>query len=137
MIVEAPSILFILDDHDVRTMDASRPRHFFDRLGSNKELAFECQGKIEFSFSGYDRDPRELFEIGEVREYVALLDAALPEHFFFVRTERPAQTLHTFLLCLSEVSWEDGRLVMSLGRFPLTQTEWLSSSRDTTPRSTR
>ena len=116
MIVEAPSILFILDDHDVRTMDASRPRHFFDRLGSNKELAFECQGKIEFSFSGYDRDPRELFEIGEVREYVALLDAALPELFFFVRTERPAQTLHTFLLCLSEVSWEDGRSTRDVTR---------------------
>lgn len=109
MIVEAPAILFILDDCDVRTMDASRPRAFFDRLRSTKELAFECQGKIELAFSGYDGDPRELFEIGEVRKYVTLLDAVLPELFFFVRTERPAQTILTFLLCLSEVKWEDGR----------------------------
>ncbi|MEK6321222.1 MAG: DUF4365 and DUF1817 domain-containing protein [Acidobacteriota bacterium] len=109
MIAEAPSILFTLDDVDVRTMDTSSPREFFDRLRSTKELAFECQGKIEFSFSGYDLDPRELFEIGEVRAYVALLDAALPELFFFVRTEVPAQTLRTFVFCLSEVSWEDGR----------------------------
>jgi hypothetical protein len=109
MIVEAPAILFILDDHEVKTMDVSRPREFFDHLESTKELAFECQGKIEIAFSGYDRDPRELFEIAEVRKYVALLDAALPELFFFARSERPAQTLHMFLLCLSEVSWEDGR----------------------------
>lgn len=74
-----------------------------------EELMMHCQGKIDISVSGYATDPRELFEIEEVREYIALLDEALPELFFFARTEEPATTLMFFLFSLAGVSWEDER----------------------------
>lgn len=109
IISESSSILYVLDEHDVKNLEVAMPRAFFDRLRCSKELAHECQGKVEISFSGYDEDPRELFEIEEVRAYVAVLDRALPELFFFVRTERPTYTLMTFALCQTEVEWVDGR----------------------------
>ena len=64
-------------------MDASRAKDFRSRICSTKELTLHCQRKINISFDGYDDDPRELFEIDEVKQYVALLDEALPELFFF------------------------------------------------------
>lgn len=109
LMLESSTILYVLDKYDVRTRDVLTPRVFFNRLRATKELAYECQGKVEISFSGYDDDPRELYEIDEVRRYISLLDAALPDLFFFARTERPTFTLTTFALCQTNVSFENGR----------------------------
>ena len=49
-----------------------------------------------------------------------------PELFFFVRTERPAQTLRTFVFCLCEVAWEDGRSTRDVTRKVSFDTERLS-----------
>ena len=81
-----------------------------------KELAYECKGKLEICLFGYDDDPRELFEIEEVRQYVALLDEALPELFFFVPTGKPASTLRLFIFCLMPVSWEGDRSTRDVTR---------------------
>ncbi len=109
LIVESSYIHFIIDRAEIKDSDVSRPRAFFDRLRTTRELAHQCQGKVEISFYGYEDDPRELFEIDEVRNYIPLLDAALPELFFFARTEAPTYTLMTFALCQARVSWPDGR----------------------------
>ncbi|MDD5559981.1 DUF4365 and DUF1817 domain-containing protein [Candidatus Methylomirabilis sp.] len=127
MIVESGHVLFVFDDKDVLSMDTSRPRAFFDRLRSTKELAYECQGKIEFSISGYDNDPRELFEIPEVRRYMAALEAALPELLFFVRTEQPTATLRLFALCLTTVSWEGERSTRTVTRRVIFETEMVGT----------
>jgi hypothetical protein len=68
-----------------------------------------CQGKISFSFNGYDDDPRECFEVEEMRRFVALLDEAVPELFFFAQAEEPAHTLKLFLFCLGGIEWESER----------------------------
>lgn len=106
---ESSTILYILDEHDVQDMDILRPRAFFDRIRSTKELAYACRGKLEICFSGYDDDTRELYEINEVRKYVSLLDAVLPELLFFIRTVQPSHSLTTFALCQTNVAFLDGR----------------------------
>jgi hypothetical protein len=116
LMVESSYIHFIIDRQEVNAVDTTRPRAFFDRLRVTKELAYQCQGKVEISFHGYDNDPRELFEIEELRRYVAVLDAALPELFFFVRTEAPTHTLKTLALCHTNVSWPDGHSTRSITR---------------------
>ncbi len=107
------SFLFMIEREEVETGDISRVEEFRTRITSTKELAFHCQGKVEFSFSGYDDDPRELYEIEEVKRYVALLDAAFAELFFFVRTVEPMVTLKLFIFCLfgvvSKVSGPTGK----------------------------
>lgn len=98
-------IIVNIEIDDVRAMDTSFPRVFFDNLRATKELAYGCQGKIEILFWGYEDDPRELFEIDEVRQYVGRLDAVLPELFFFARADDDAVTLRLFMHCLMAVGW--------------------------------
>ena len=61
------AIIFMIDRDSVENSDLSTVMHFVQRLTSSKDFALHCQGKIQFGFAGYDDDPRELFEIDEVR----------------------------------------------------------------------
>jgi hypothetical protein len=112
MLVGFQQVLFLIDRLQVEQMDLSAIRHFIQRLRSSKELALHCKGKISIGFNGYDNDPRELFEINEVRRYLAVLDREFDELFFFVSTEEPAMTLRMFLFCLMGVSWIGKRSTM-------------------------
>ncbi|MEO5955924.1 MAG: DUF4365 and DUF1817 domain-containing protein [Nitrospiraceae bacterium] len=116
MIVDSSYIHFIIDRSEVKALDIVPPRKFFDRLRITKELAYQCQGKVEISFHGYEDDTRELFEIDEVRKYVPVLCAALPELFFFARTEAPTYVLKTLALCQTRISWPDGRSTREITR---------------------
>jgi len=103
VLAAASVILYTVDESDIKNHDVEKPRAFFDRLRSTKELASQCQSKVEIVFSGYVTDPRALWEIDEVRSYVSKRDHALPELFFFVRWEQPTGTLLTFCLCQTSV----------------------------------
>lgn len=99
----------MIDRESVEKRDLSIVTHFVRRLTSSKEFALHCQGKIQFGFAGYDDDPRELFEIDEVRWYVAVLDHNFNELFFFAPHEEPATTLWLFIFCIAGVCWEGER----------------------------
>lgn len=103
----ASAIAYGLGKEDVESGDVESARALFDRLRVTKELAHACQTKVEFFFADYDDDPRELFEIEEVRRYVARLDEALPELFFFARNEEPTHTLKTFMFCITDAKCVD------------------------------
>lgn len=109
LLFEHDYIMFVIGIDEVKAKDLTRATEFRRRLTSTRELALHCQGKITISFDGYDDDPRELFEIDDVKEYVALLDEAIPELFFFARTQKPATTLMFFLFCLAGCGWEGKR----------------------------
>jgi hypothetical protein len=116
MLFSFEMFLFMIDRGEVEAGDISRIEEFRRRLTSTKELALHCQGKIDLSFSGYDHDPRELYEIDEVRRYILLVDQALPELFFFVRTVEPMTTLKLFLFALFSVgvegAWPDRKVII-------------------------
>ncbi|RZI26808.1 DUF4365 and DUF1817 domain-containing protein [Pseudomonas orientalis] len=103
IIVNHKYFLFIIDRVDVDALDFSNVRGFFDRIRSTREIAEHCQGKIEISFHGYDQDPRELYEVPEVRVFASGLSAALPELLFFVFAGERSHGLKTISLCLTEV----------------------------------
>jgi hypothetical protein len=65
-------------------------------------LAPQAQGKLELLFDGFNDDKRELWQIPEVRRFVARLDAVFPYWFFLadLRTE----TLHLLASCLCRSS---------------------------------
>ncbi|MDD4274940.1 MAG: DUF4365 and DUF1817 domain-containing protein [Desulfobacter postgatei] len=95
--------LCIIGRDQVEAFDVSDVRSFFNRIRSTRELAAHCQGKIELSFHGYDNDPRELYEVPEVRAFVPILSEALPELFFFAYTGDRCQGLKTIAMCLTEI----------------------------------
>lgn len=92
--------LFVFAKEEIDVADTSRVRAFFDRLRTSKELAQACMGTVEFSFSGYTSDSRELFEIPEVCSYMEALSEALSELFFFLRAKpKQSYTLPLFAFC--------------------------------------
>lgn len=88
---------------DVVARKVDLARNLFDSLKRTKKLAREAQGKVVIYFSGYEDDPRELYEIPEVRFFVPLLDFALPELFYFARTEEPGLTITILAACQSPI----------------------------------
>ncbi|WP_137163401.1 DUF4365 and DUF1817 domain-containing protein [Pseudomonas asiatica] len=103
IIVKHNHFLFAIDRVDVESLDFSNVRGFFDRIRSTRELAEHCQGKVEISFHGYDHDPRELYEISEVRVFASKLSAVLPELLFFAYTGDQNRGLRAIAMCLTTV----------------------------------
>src|SRR4030095_4411771 len=56
------------------------------------------RGRVDISFDGYDNDSRELYEIPEVRRYLATLDSKFSYWFYFLSTSN--ETLKMIALCL-------------------------------------
>lgn len=100
LLVESSFNLFIFDRDEVEQYDSTRIRIFFDHLRSTKELAYSCMGTIEFSISGYDQDPRELFEIVEVVNFYKALNKVIPEILFFLRSKGKCYTLPVIAACV-------------------------------------
>lgn len=122
VLAEASYIHLVIDKPEIVEKNTVRPRVLFDRLCATKELALDCQGKVEISFYGYDEDPRELFEIPEVCAYMPILSDALPELFYFVRTLKSPHTLQAIALCQTKVLWRDGRSTAAVTRHVLYDT---------------
>ncbi len=66
------------------TGDVGEPLEFLRRLTAEKATALEYSGRISLVVDGYNEDPRELFEIPEVRAYCQRLDQEWPYWFFFL-----------------------------------------------------
>lgn len=97
----------MIDRESVENRDLSTVMHLVQRLTSSKDFALHCQEKIQFGFAAYDYDPRKLFEIGEVRWYVAVLDHNFNELFFFAPHDESAITLRLFIYCIAGIGWEN------------------------------
>jgi hypothetical protein len=69
-------------------------------LGSDPETALRFQNNVMLSFQGYDLDVRGLFEIEEVRKFVAKLNGKWYSWFFFMTKDIHISPLAVILLCL-------------------------------------
>jgi hypothetical protein len=77
-------IVWVVERAEVQRNDTGRTTAFLKRLISESDLALAHEERIDLTFSGYDDDPRELFEIEEVRTFVRTLDDSFPFWFFFL-----------------------------------------------------
>jgi hypothetical protein len=88
----------------------------------SKGLAPQVQGHLRLAFEGFDNDPRELWEIPEVRLFMERLDAVFPYWFFLA--DLNSATLHLIASCLCRVSevapgftlFDSGDLAQFMGR---------------------
>jgi hypothetical protein len=69
-------------------------------LSSDPETALRYKSNATLSFQGYDQDPRGLFEIEEVREFVEKLNAKWYSWFFFMTKDIRVSPLAVITLCL-------------------------------------
>jgi hypothetical protein len=76
-----------------------------------KENPISYMGKFSFMVSGYDDDPREIYEIDEVRQYFTFLDKTFPYWLFFMNLDFPPQNSPLLLLitCLVDLEIRETR----------------------------
>ncbi len=107
----------MISRESVEAGDLSPALGSLSALVESRESARHFLGRVDLAIDGYDDDPRELFEVPEVRAYLAALDAQFPYWFPFLCLETEALKLVTFSLCdiervasgLVEIDTEDLR----------------------------
>ena len=92
----------VVDRIDVEALDVSRAEKTISGVLADKETIERFRGRVDLAFHGYSNDPRELYEMPEVRRFCAKLDDAFPFWFYFLSTERA--TLGVIACCLCSVA---------------------------------
>jgi hypothetical protein len=77
-------IFLVVSREQIMEMDLQEPLQVLRQLAGNSEKAITACGRVSVVIDGYNADPRELFEIPEVRRYIQELDALWPYWFFFL-----------------------------------------------------
>jgi hypothetical protein len=77
-------IVLMFSRRQVETCDVDEPLGLLRSLAADRRTAIEFWGRISLVIDGYNDDPRELFEIPEVRAYIKCLDLAWPYWFFLL-----------------------------------------------------
>ena len=77
----------------------SRTAAALSRVLTDRSAVQRYQGRVDLSFHGYSDDPRELYEIPEVRRFCEKLDEVFPYWFYFLSTERVILKIVACCLC--------------------------------------
>ena len=91
-----------VDRSAVEALDVSGTALILSRVLADKTAVERYRGRVELTFSGYVNDPRELYEIPEVRRFCSKLDDVFPYWFYFLSTD--GVTLGVIARCLCSVT---------------------------------
>ncbi len=92
-------VILMFSRRQVETCDIDEPLQFLRRLTADRHTALEFCGRISQVIDGYNDDPRELFEILEVRAYIKRLDQEWRYWFFFLSQADESIKLLESCLC--------------------------------------
>jgi len=88
-----------IDRKDIEAKNIGNALEFLTELLCAREIVMSMKDKVEFSVHGYDDDPRELYEIPEVLEFLRQLDEVWPYWMLF---QHPNHSwLQILCICLS------------------------------------
>ena len=93
------SIVLVASRDEVERLDLSGCLQVLDSLIESREKAMRFRDQVVFGLDGYNDDPRELFEIPEVRTFIRELDAKWPYWFFFLSKATDTLKMIMFSLC--------------------------------------
>jgi len=95
----AEPVILMFSRRQVETCDIDEPLELLRSLTADRRTAIEFCGRISLVVDGYNDDPRELFEVPEVRAYIKRLDLAWPYWFFFLSQADESIKLLESCLC--------------------------------------
>jgi len=102
----------VIDREAIEKADFSMVETFIKKF-DNKKLLHDAVGTLNISFYGYDEDPREIFEIPEVQNWVktSMVVRKIP-WFYFLSTEPTSQSIKALTLCFiaEQVKTSDGTI---------------------------
>lgn len=92
---------YAIDRNDVERLHTANVKDFFARISASDKLCRKFQGRVELSVAGYEKDPRELWEIEEVRRFFTFADPEVQHWFFFLDPADDRFGLKVYFLCMS------------------------------------
>lgn len=94
-------VVFVISRQQVEELDLDESLDFLHSLVStaHPDHAWAYKGRLSLVISGYDTDPRELFEIPEVCRYLRALDEQWPFWLFFFN--QVDDSIKLIALCLA------------------------------------
>ena len=105
----------VVDRGDVEKNDITETLQSLWSVFRDRETLRRFQGRVEIGFHGYDADPRELFEIPEIRRFCRKLDQSFPYWFYVLPSDSSISvSLSVMACCLCSVT-KHGPGLISLG----------------------
>jgi hypothetical protein len=98
----ADFVLWEIKRRDVEAMQFDEIDVLFEKLAASPSMIRSKRNTVEVVIGGYDDDPRELWEIPEVRRWFKVADFRVKYWFYFLRTDENASSLETFLNCVCD-----------------------------------
>jgi hypothetical protein len=83
----------------VESCDIAEPLEFLRGLTATPNAALDYCGRISLVVDGYNDDPREIFEVPEVRVFIKSIDQQWPYWFFFLSQADDSIKLLESCLC--------------------------------------
>jgi hypothetical protein len=96
-----PPVIFAIDKFDVERFAIEEPLRALNAMAATAATTRDYAGRVEFMFSGYENDPRELYSIHEVRKFVRALTEKFPYWFHFCT--KSGDSLWVVVQCLLPV----------------------------------
>lgn len=100
MLSEYRRICIFAGKEDIEQMNYQPLIDLISRICSNKLLLFRHKMNIEIGIHGYDSDERELYQIAEVKNWVANVFDNVPGLTYFLVNDENAQFLKLFLFSI-------------------------------------
>ena len=77
------NIVFLVPKDVVEEQDYGFVLNVLDKLIKDKDTIRKNKDKVTIGFGGYDKDPREIYEIHEVRDYIKEITLRFPYWYYF------------------------------------------------------
>lgn len=100
---------------DVEDQDTATTILVLKGFLSTQQRLMNGRQRLVLGFDGYDDDPRDVYDIPAVREFVQAVDRAFPYLFYFADPDYP--TLRVLALCLCRVAKSNGMSAPELDDF--------------------
>jgi hypothetical protein len=94
-------LIFSVPHDDIRSGDTTRVLTPLQGFLENRNAVVGGRGRITLLFEGYDDDPRDVYDIPEIRRYAKALDEAFPYWFYFANLQ--GDTLKVLALCVCRI----------------------------------
>ena len=118
-------IIFTVERDEVEICDTSRVEEFFNYFMTSKERARTQFQNLSISISGYDNDPRPLYQIKEVRNFVFKLNEKFSCWLYFMNLSLDGLLAVAMSLLPPP---EDGNIKVEIdteAMYQLLKTQWL------------
>jgi hypothetical protein len=89
----------VVSRQEVESQDIAPALRVLQSALYDAETVRMFQGQVGIAFHGYDSDPRELYQIREVCQFLRALDSQFPYWFYFLSTDDEALRMIAFCLC--------------------------------------